>query len=59
LIGGSVHFDDGAGEMSKITFELPVGAPAVKDREIGLQQAQRYAQDLLTLMQRQATTTRH
>ena len=59
LSGGSVHFDDGAGEMSKITFELPVGAPAVRERENGLQQAQRYAQDLLTLMQRQAAAIQH
>jgi signal transduction histidine kinase len=59
LIGGSVHFDEAAGEMSKITLELPVGAPAARDREIGLQQAQRYAQDLLTLMQRQASAIQH
>jgi hypothetical protein len=45
--------------MSKITLELPVGAPAARDREIGLQQAQRYAQDLLTLMQRQASAIQH
>lgn len=57
LSGGSLHIDESAAEVNKITFELPVSAPAGSERETGHQQAQRYAQDLLTLMQRQASTT--
>ncbi|MEI7612587.1 MAG: hypothetical protein WCK63_06740 [Betaproteobacteria bacterium] len=56
LSGGSLQFDEEYGEVNKITFELPVGAPVTEQRELGLLQAQRYAQDLISLMQRQDST---
>jgi signal transduction histidine kinase len=54
LCGGNLHFGEDGGVFSKIIFELPVGAPSVEEPDLGMQQAQRYAQDLLTLMQRQS-----
>ncbi|MEI7431159.1 MAG: ATP-binding protein [Betaproteobacteria bacterium] len=57
LSGGSLQFGEDAGEVSKITFELPIGAPSTEKRELGLLQAQRYAQDFHTLMQRYTLST--
>lgn len=54
LNGGSLRFDGEGNEFSKITFELPVGAPALDEQALAMQQAQRYAADLLALMQRRS-----
>ena len=59
LNGGSLAVENNGIDINKITFELPIGGPSVNDREFGIQQAQRYAQDLHTMMQRRATGTKH
>jgi signal transduction histidine kinase len=55
LNGGHLRLEKEGNEVSRIVLELPIGAPAVDTRDLGLKQAERYAQDLLTLMQRGET----
>lgn len=57
LNGGSLRFDGDEHELNRITFELPVGAPALDEQALAMQQAQRYAEDLLALMQRQSESS--
>lgn len=52
LNGGHLRLEREGESVNRIVFELPIGAPAVDVRDLGLKQAERYAQDLLTMMQR-------
>lgn len=55
LHGGHVRFVDAGDDMSGFIVEVPVGSTTVRsEEEVGLLQAQRYAQDLARLMQRAA-----
>lgn len=52
LNGGHLRLEREGESVNRIVFELPIGAPAVNDRDLGLKQAERYAEDLLTMMKR-------
>ena len=54
LCGGSLSFEEAEGEIRGLVFELPVGSPSVDLRDLGLLQAQRYAEDYHTVLQRLA-----
>jgi hypothetical protein len=56
--GGHLRLEKDGESVNRIVFELPIGAPAADVRDLGLKQAERYAQDLLTLMQRGNTAQR-
>lgn len=52
LHGGRLRHEELLDGLNKVTFELPVGAPMLNDVDLGLKQAQRYAQDLMSLIHR-------
>ena len=54
LSGGNLRIEKGEGLLASITIELPVGAPKNKNEEY-IQQAQRYAEDLASLMKQKNT----
>ena len=54
LSGGNLRMEKSEGLLASITIELPIGAPKNKNEEY-IQQAQRYAEDLASLMKQKNT----
>jgi len=50
LHGGMLRYQEHLDGLTTVRFELPVGAPILNDRDLGIKQAQRYAQDLMQLI---------
>ncbi len=54
LCGGNLRLEKSEGMLTSITFELPIGSPRNKNEEY-IRQAQRYAEDLASLINLKST----